>query len=145
MTCHILHVTYNIRHVTCHVSCFHVSAQNWVFVIMSHVACHMSYDKYWLHMSLTLQYKWMKTRDLLIHKMLCTLCYSLKDKNKNVLKQHKMPLNGKNNTIVITVQLGTWRVCVCYCVCDCCTNDATVLPKVIPVLYCLAKNYEFYP
>ena len=23
----------------------------------------------------------MKTRDLLIHKMLCTLCYSLKDKN----------------------------------------------------------------
>ena len=56
VTCHILHVTCHIAHVTCHMSnayvdpwdmlnnfCFHVYAQKWVFVIMSHVTFRMSH------------------------------------------------------------------------------------------------------
>ena len=50
------HVTFCLSHVTCYMwnayvdpldmlnnFCFHVYAQKWVFVIMSHVACHMSH------------------------------------------------------------------------------------------------------
>ena len=46
------YVTYHITYVTCHKSnawnslnnfCFHVWAQKWVFVIMSHFAFHMSH------------------------------------------------------------------------------------------------------
>ena len=54
--CHMSHCAFHIVHVTCHISnayvdswymlnnfCFDVFAQKWVFVIMSHVACHMSH------------------------------------------------------------------------------------------------------
>ena len=50
------HVTFRLSHVTCYMwnayvdpwdilnnFCFHVYTQKWVFVIMSHFACHMSH------------------------------------------------------------------------------------------------------
>ena len=50
------HVTFCLSHVTCYMwnayidpwdmlnnFCFHVYAQKWVFVIMSHLACHISH------------------------------------------------------------------------------------------------------
>ena len=56
------HVTFCLSHVTCYMwnacvdpwdmlnnFCFHVYAQKWVFVIMSHVTCHISHVR--CHMS----------------------------------------------------------------------------------------------
>ena len=58
------HVTFCLSHVTCYMwnayvdpwdmlnnFCFHVYAQKWVFVIMSHVTCHMSHFAFRCHMS----------------------------------------------------------------------------------------------
>ena len=59
----MLHVTFRLSHVTCYNMwnacvdpwdmlnnfCFHVYAQKWVFVIMSHVTCHISHVR--CHMS----------------------------------------------------------------------------------------------